>query len=73
MTIYDEISLVVGTALAGGSTSSLLSELLSIQTKSDLYPLRQFATNAVLSGQTDNLSAQHEVATYKALLESYSA
>ena len=62
---------MIAAAAGTGNTSNVLGEVMSIGTRSDLYPIRQFATNAALSGKLTTLQQQHEVATYTSLLNSY--
>ncbi|MCR5695039.1 MAG: hypothetical protein K6G89_08780 [Clostridia bacterium] len=69
--IAEELTTIAVAAGGGGNINSVLSEVLSINSKSDLYPIRQFAMNAALSGKLDTLQKQHEVATYSALLENF--
>ncbi len=73
-TVYEEIGAIADIMTGSGNMTKLALHLLSINSKSQFYPLRQFATQA-MGNQTlmDSLKVQHEVATYRALLADYIA
>lgn len=73
-TVYEEIGAIADIMTGSGNMTSLALHLFSINSKSQFYPLRQFATQA-MSNQSliTALQAQHEVATYRTLLADYIA
>ena len=64
-------SVAVAAGGGGGDYASILTTLFRIQRNSDLYPIRQFATNVISGGDMTALQQSHEVATYTQLLAAY--